>query len=214
MPYKRKYRSRPGYAACGSMVAKDASKALSMAKALKGLVNSELHVHDTVVTSSISSTGTVTSLSGVAQSDDISGRTGRSILCKSLQIKSTVATSATATATRIRTILFVDNQNQGSTPNVADVLKADGDPEELRNVLTEQGRFRVLYDSLKVVDPAGTPQVTYDKFIDLGNHHIYYEGTGAANVGRGSLWMLRVSNETSTEVPGQNTNIRIRFYDN
>lgn len=214
MAYKKSYRRKPMRRAGGKAqsYANLAVKAFKMAVALKGIINSEKHVHDVGITSAISSTGTVSTISGVAQSDDISGRTGRSILAKSIQLKSTMASHASATGSRVRTIIFVDNMNQGSTPSVTDILTEDGNPEALRNVLTEQGRFRVLYDHIHRLDNVSAKQVTIDKYIKL-NHHIFFEGTAAANVGKGSLWLLRVSNEATNTV-SQNTETRLRFYDN
>lgn len=214
MPYRKSYRRRRAPKRVGKYqgYANLALKAFKMAVALKGIINSEKHVHDVALTSAISSTGTVTSISGVAQSDDISGRTGRSVLAKSIQLKTTIASHASATGSRVRTIIFVDNMNQGSTPSVTDILADDGNPESMRNVLTEQGRFRVLYDQIHRLDNVSNKQATIDKYIKL-NHHIFYEGTAAANVGKGSIWLLRVSNEATNTV-SQNTETRMRFYDN
>lgn len=216
MPYrrstKRKSYRKPRTSRTAARYAGYAYTAYKMAKQLKGIINSEKKFFDTNITSAITSTATVTSLAAIAQGDDVSGRNGRSILCKSVQIRGTYASHASATASRVRIIIFSDRQNQGSTPAATDILVSES-PEAMRQIGAEQGRFHVYLDKEFTVDNVARKQIMLDKYLYLGNHHIKYEGTGTANVGAGSLWCLMVSNEATNTV-SQNTNFRIRYYDN
>ncbi len=77
---RRRYRPRrprqPPFLRYATM----AYSAYRTANKLKGIINSELHAHDTSLTSAISSTGVVTHLSNIDQGDDVGNRQGRSLL--------------------------------------------------------------------------------------------------------------------------------------
>ncbi len=221
MVYKKSFlyrnrRAAPRWAMNNAQQAVQMSaQALKISRNLKGIVNSELHSHDVTVSSVISSTGTMTSLCAIAQSDDQTGRTGRSILAKSIEIRQFVNANSTVAATNVRQIIFMDSMNQGADPAPTELLVTD-DPNALRNVLSEKGRFKVLWDSQSVIplsaEGSHNAKVNH-KFINLGNHHIFYEGTTAGTEGKGALFLYQVTN-LSTLPPGQSTRVRLRFYDN
>lgn len=201
------------------------SNAYSLAKAaykgfrfIKGIVNSELHVYDFNSSSAIDSTGEVLRLSGVAQSDDLTGRTGRSILAKSLQVRMRLTSNASATTpTQIRTIVGIDYDANTTLATIADVLSniAASPLTAMRELDTDRGRFKILFDRTLTLPTvaAGNAGAFVNKYFKLGNHHIYFDNTTANSDAKGKLFMINVSNQ-ATNTPGKELEVRMRFYDN
>lgn len=208
-PYRRTYIPRripgaPSWAAT-------AAKALRMAKNLAGIINSELHSFDVTNTTSISTTGQFTNLTAVAQGDDQVGRTGRSILVKSLLFSSRQALGGSATTDQIRNMIFIDMDPQGTTPTAADLLTADT-PIAPRNILSDQNRFKVLWDDRHVLTTGGGSMVSHDKYFRL-NNHVKFDGTAGSDTSWGAIWLYQVGTQ-ATDTATQATTCRIRFYDN
>lgn len=216
MPYRRQYRKRV-------YKRKPVSKmgtALSLArtayrgfKFIRGIVNSEKHVHDFESTAAIDSTGEVHRLTGVAQGDDLTGRTGRSIMVKSLQIRARMTINASATTSQVRCILLIDHDANSTAPTWAEVIGSSDLLTGMRELDTDRKRFRVLYDKLFSVSINGNRTAIIDKFIKLGNHHVYFDGTTNTSDASGKIFLLLVSNE-GTNTVAKVLNTRIRFYDN
>jgi len=190
-----------------------AKKAYTLGRKLYGVINSELHFHDTTNSTSPSTSGTVAHITDIDQGDDVSDRNGRSILAKYVDFKAVYQIHASASASTIRAIVFWDSQNQGSTPTVAEVL-ATASVVGQYNALTEHKRFHVLFDRLFCVDTTGGRLAKVDTRISLGDkHHIYYEGTAGTAAGKGTIWYLLISTE-ATNTPSNSTSFRVHYYDN
>lgn len=186
-------------------------KALKIARGVAGIVNSEKHNLDTTITTNIDSTGLMTRLTDVAQGDDQTSRSGRSILVKSLQLRQRLAGNASAATTNVRQVLFIDLDPDGATPTATELLTS-ASTVGLRNILTDQNRFKVLWDSMTDLDTVGRQNKHYSKFFKL-HHHVKYDGTNATDSSWGAIWLFQVSNQ-ATNTAAQETAVRIRFYDN
>lgn len=158
------------YGPCIKQGKSDAKKALALAMRIKSQLNVEYkHIDVADLSLSAVDTGTVTSLTPIAEGDDNTNREGRSIRAKSIQLKALIESNTTANTTQtVRIIIFKDNQNQGSTPSMADVLKASTTLPivELRETDEEQGRFKVYYDKVVNLHPpfSGVPGRTCISF--------------------------------------------------
>lgn len=208
----------PGYFASGLKYASMAVKAYKTAMFLKTVLNPELKFFDNAVGSAISSTGVITLLNSIPQGNDEGQRDGNSIKLNKIVVRADVArnSSATSTATFIRYMIVCDTDGQGSTPAVTDIL-ASADPASLLNILTYPGRFKVLMDKHFHLDTGAQQAVTFQHIIDMNKfpscNHLHYSSTTGASVKKNALYLVQVGSE-ATNTPSQDTNIRLRYYDN
>lgn len=224
MPYKKKSyakkrgHSRPGYVRCGKMVVSDASKALAMAKYLKGIVNVEYKLIDTLHSSVLMTVAPIiTPLTNIVQGDSNVTRDGSNLKIVSIAWNYFIHMNSSATSTMTRVLLVHDKQtNQAlftGTDLLTDVSISDG-INSFRNLDNSQ-RFHVLYDRRHAHSVAGNSRTTKGSFHKQVQYKIRYD----ANVGditdltMSSLSLVFFSNE-STVTPTFNSFIRLRFIDN
>jgi len=188
-----------------------AGTALSIARGVKSLVNSEKHTYSKVVSAgTITSTGSMQELSNIAQGDEYTNRQGRSVLCKSLELNGWMVQNASATTTILRIIIFRDNNADGSTPVSTEVLTSNN-TYSLRNPEPHNmKRFNILLDKVYTFDSAKSKIAKFSFFKNMNSHIKFANG---ANSNQGSLWCYLLSNEP-TNAPTVNLNSRVRFYDN
>ena len=188
--YNRRRRYRPRRTANrGGGYLGTAARALRLARYVKSLVNSELKTFDTAINFAQSNTQTLTHLTGVAQGDDYTNRSGRKIRAKSLQIKGSLTMSAAATNTHFRMILFKDLQNQGTVPSAANILPDIDDLRPSDPIFLK--RFRIMWDRTimlneRVDGNAPVKAFKYFKNIDIP---VTYSGTSGTDEGQNSLWL-------------------------
>lgn len=187
-------------------------KALKNTRYLKGLVNSEMLHNDDSITANVvnSTTGLVKHLSDIAQNDTDTGRTGNSILARSLLHRFRIKMSASATTTIVRMMLVIDTQQISDTvPVVTDILQlADVDaPLNKENA----GRFKVLLNKT-ISLTTNSPQYHVEKFFNL-YHHIRYNGTATSDIQKGGLYFMALSDQT-TNTPTADGWWRLGYHDN
>lgn len=194
-----------------------AGRALSLATRVASLINVEYKNIDVTGSGNMAATWTVVPISEVAQGDDQTNRNGRSILAKSINLQvGMTAASLASSSYRTRLAIFVDDMQQGVAPVGTDVWTANG-MEALRNVVTKQRRFRILFDRCYTINPddGGNSAISVRRFIKLYKHHIKYIGTtaAAASDGFGSLYFAYITDASAT-FPVINYAVRTRFIDN
>lgn len=221
--YRRSFRSYRGGSrrfrrSSGSSAWALAKSAWKGVKFIRGIVNSELHVHDSNYNTAISTTAEINRLSGIAQGDDSVGRTGRSILAKSFQIRLHLQANASATQpSAVRFIVGIDMDANSTLPTEAEILDVAtaSNLVAMRELDNDRGRFRILVDktfSLSIPS-AGNGTLFFNKFIRLGNHHVYFDSTTNTSDAKGKLFFYIVSNQATNTV-AKNFATRLRFYDN
>lgn len=180
---------------------------------LKSVVNTERKFIDTgVLSSGVNNTGTVVYFSGVAQGTDQQTRIGNSIKAMQVYVRGSMVMSASATTTIVRMILIRDNNNQGTTPLVGDILATADVNAQLSQFNGK--RFTILADRCYNLDINNRRVISYTIFRKLG-FHIKYGGSSAAPSQQrdNGLFMLIISNEP-TNLPSVTYNSRTRFIDN
>lgn len=220
MPYKKSYKKvyrRPGYRACGRMVVSDASKALSIARNVKNLLNVEIKNHDVQQTSVVVSTSPqIIQLTNIAQGDTTTSRDGAQCKVLSIELAYQIAQSTSALITSFRIMLVCDKQtNQSiyaSTDLLNDVSTQDAivSPRNLDNMR----RFQVLYDRVHSYSDGGVSLSVTRKRFKL-NKVIRFDSS-AASIGaltENSISLLMVFSE-ATNLPAITSSTRIRFVDN
>jgi len=177
---------------------------------IKGMINAEKLYADININTTATLTGVMTLINSIAAGDDVSNRTGNSILHKYLKFEGRVNINGSATATNVRIIIFADSANQGATPATLDVL-ATASPYALKNI-DNQKRFIILRDKYVNLCITGDQTYAWSEYIKT-NFHCRYSATGATNVLQNALYILFISNEAANE-PQVNINIRNAYYDN
>lgn len=196
-------------------VAQAASAALKGVNYIRGLVNSEMFKYDQSATSgTISNTGAIINLVGLAQGDSEDQRTGNSIYVRHINASGMLAINASGVATSVRVMLVIDKQQLGdTTPSVADILEDTGTavaPYSKLNALTV-GRFSVLSSRVYMLN-ADRPSVSW--FVKRSmRHHVRYNGPANTDIQRGGLYLVVISNE-GTNTPSWTRNIRTSYHDN
>ncbi len=212
---RRRGRSNPV-----DSVGKYASDAWSLAKRtayglneIRKLINVETKFFDVNSSVSADSSGTVISLSTLAQGLDVSNRIGDSIKLQDIFVNLFYTIGTTATKTVLRAVVFRDLDGYGTSPTVANVLTGGVylAPPQFLN----KDRFSILYDEFVTMQSVNdTDGVTIFHMPHEG--HIKYFNTTAASTsnGKGSLYLLLISNESAgTNSPTVNYSTRITYTD-
>ncbi len=217
MVYQKKYK-RPGYRACGRMVASDASKALTIARGIKRILNVEVKNFDVKSTSlAITDTASIIQLSNIPQGDGTTERDGNQCKMVGLQLSYHLQQNASATIpTFVRVILIIDKQTNGaiftSGTFLADVSTQDNIVSP-RNLNTQK-RFTVLQDLVHVLNTGGPDGVIRRKYFSKEVLLRYSASTPSiADLTQSSLALLVVASSVTND-PSFTLNSRLRFVDN
>lgn len=218
----RKYPPKPqsGFSKFASGAGKAltmASTALTIAKGVAALINVEEKYNDYNVTAqTISSTGVVHYMSGIAQGDSATSRDGDSIRGKSILHRCEYV-SVAGTSAVVRCLMFVDLNNQGALPAVTDVLQTASRLSPLNTVNSK--RFVVLSDELfdlnQNVATSGIFRST--KMFKKIDFHIKYRDTSSSVTGcaANGIFCLYISNiGAGATTPSVTFANRIRYIDN
>ncbi len=214
---KRNGHGRPGYVRCGKMVISDASKALALAKYLKGIVNVEYKLIDTVTTlSAMTVAPVIIPLTNSVQGDTNITRDGSSLKIVSVSLNYFLTISSSATATVARVMLVHDRQTNQAIYNASFLIQdvTVGDNVNSPRNMDHARRFSVLYDKVHTLSSSGARvnHVRFFKPLLLKLRYDANDGT-IADLTQSSLSLVFMSNEAS------NTSTitaftRLRFVDN
>jgi hypothetical protein len=193
-----------------------AKKAFKGVRYLKGLVNSEMLHQDFSygVGTTITNAGFVTNITALAQNDTSSGRTGNSILLRSIYYRFKIEINSAVTSNTSVTMLLVKDKQQLSdtTPLPGEILSALR-PEAMIN-LDYAGRFKIIKRKTFYLTPSSGGQpvkeiLGYRKIYD----HVRYNGTGSADIQKNGYYLLFISSE-NTNYPTIQGTTRIGYHDN
>ncbi len=205
--YMKKYKASPYDVAVTAMKGVDY---------LKGLINSEVCLCDTIGTlSPLYSVGTVTYLTAIAQADGPNHRTGNSIYVRSIDLNMTHILNASAADTLIKYWVVIDTQqNADNAPALADLIQTTGTPNAPLSHLNSAtvGRFKILTSRTVALDDSKGIQVSTKEHINL-RHHVRFNGANSTDIQRGGIFLITVSNQ-DTNAPNIYYNARIRYHDN
>ena len=188
-----------------------AKKALRLAKQNQRSI--EVKELTSSTSSAISNTGTVSSITSIAEGDDFTNRNGRSIKLLSVQIRGAVINQDTTNGdgSFIRMMIVRDNSFGSAAPAVSDVLQS-GVSYGLRAQEPEKkAKYTVLWDKLSHVDVNSRNQFTFSGFKKL-NTKMIFDGTASTTGNKGGLYLLLVSNRAASG-PNVSTQVRVRFAD-
>lgn len=189
-----------------------AKKAYAATRYIKGLVNSEMLYADQSFSLAISTTPTITHLTGIAQGDSEQGRTGNGILVRSISFKYAVQMHASAVATGFRIILLQDKQQVGDTaPTAAAILETTTSPWSLLQ-RDQAGRFKILYSRIHTLSSNGKEIISVEKHMKMYSH-VRYNGSASTDVQKNGLYLVCLSDQ-ATNTPTFGGMFRVNYHDN
>lgn len=220
MPYSRRNYRRPSYRprrthsrrrnqSSGYMGL--ASKALSVARYVKSLINTEAKHLDFTGTSAPNTSGAVLQYSALAQGTTDITRVGNSLKVVSQLHRFQIDKHVTPNATVVRLIIFINKFPKGTNATPSNVLER---LDVLSPLNIDQAKnFLVLRDIMIDLNTDKPCQTV--KFFHKEQRHVKFNGVLGtdANVDSGSLNVLFISDQ-ATNVPTVKYDIRQRFIDN
>ncbi len=217
MPKNKNGYKRPGYRACGSMVARDAAKALSIARGLKRLLNVEVKNFDVQQSAvAIADAPAIIQLSNIPQGDSTNQRDGSQCKMVSLELNFTLNQSASAVITHVRIMVVLDKQTNQAIYGAADLLE----DVTIRDIiisprnLDNKNRFQVLYDHVFSFSNSGRLGAVTKMHINKDIIFRYDASTPSiADLTQNSLSLLQVATEVTND-PSISMFSRLRFIDN
>lgn len=182
---------------------------------LSGLINSEVKYVDSAFASSITNTGSSanTTLTNIAEGDDVNQRNGRWLLAKSMQSRMAFTVNTAATGATIVGYAFVMDKKAsiGTSGTPWTDVFATADPNALIN-RADSERFVILKRG--VLDLSSQNASKHIKvYIPLKGIHLKYNGTLATNVDQNMIYLVLISNQ-ATNTPSITGNFRFDYYDN
>lgn len=184
------------------------------AKYIRGLVNSEMFHADSQYSLG-NQQYAIFNVTAIGQADNVSGRTGNSILVKSLSANGYMYINASQTTnTRVMLALVLDKQQiSDTTPAITDIFNSQTDPHTLLNT-NNLGRFTILMRKQYTLDSntAGNNARSL-KFFKRLNFHVRYNGTTANDLQKNGIFLVMITSESSL-YPSISYNTRLNYHDN
>lgn len=181
-----------------------------------GMVNAEKQYKDINASQSPTFNGSITCLSAIAQGDDVGGRTGNSILAKSLFVNFSIGINASATQTMVRCLIFIDMLNTGTATTATELLTSayvgNGYAPLAPLNVDFTTRYRVLVDKKYTLSNQGTKMLAVKVYKKL-HKHVKYTGSASTDVYKNNIYMLLISDENAN-APLVNWVSRLGYYDN
>lgn len=153
----------------------------------------------------IDTTGIMYSLSMVGQGLTSTTRVGDSIRIQHLEIRGSVLVNSADATCNVRVMVVRDLDGYGTAPTPADVLETTQSVAAPFSPVrfSRRSRFSVLYDELFALQGASAGGTASQVFSYSSAHqgHVLYLGTTAqaASDGKGSVYVLAVSDETDNK---------------
>lgn len=218
----RRYRRKPSMS--GWTMAR---KALQVATKVAGLVNCEWKYKDTTFSGvNVTSGGTITCLSDMAQGDDDENRSGNSVMAKSLLVRGSFGRNSGGDAYQfLRVIVFKDMNDENDTaPTLGNLLDTTTAGVAIYSPLNKDiERFWILADRTFTTDSTD-PQAEFKFFHRFGllkdrkgnrtiGQHVTFNGASATDTSKGHIYILLLGN-SSANYPTFTGMSRFNFVDN
>jgi len=206
----RKYTLAAKYKARGTLLQKE-NRIASGAPEKKVIDNS-------LQTSPLLVTNTVTALNTCVTGDDFTNRDGRKITMKSLKLQACVSSFPGATECgQVRMVVVYDKQTNGAAPSGSDVF-ASNDALDFNN-LNNRERFVTLLSCIVPYQNASSngSSVIVEKYVKLNLPTIYNATNGGtvADIVSGGLFLLTAARSVPSggTLPSIVWKARVRFLD-
>jgi hypothetical protein len=192
-----------------------ARKAWAATKYLKGLVNSEKMYHDRALTLGATQSD-IWNLQQIATGDGAGGRTGNSILVRSLYLRGYMQINPSVSAvTRVSLCVVQDLQQISDTvPTILDIFTSINPEATIKvgSTTNSAGRFKIIWRKNYSLVQGQSPNINIDKFFKLYSH-IKFNGTGTSDIQKNGYYLVMMSSET-VNFPTISVQSRLGYYDN
>ncbi len=151
----------------------------------------------------------------VTEGDGISQRTGRVINMEQVVLRyRRVLDTTSANSGFLRTIVFLDTQNQGAVPSLTDVLTALDVSSGYEVLNAQQNRFRILLDDLESLTIGGANLAKTSVWNFNQKIQVHYGGAAdaAASNRRNAVFFLELSDKV-TLGPQTRLGVQLKFTD-
>lgn len=227
MPYRKRYypsrgRGRGYYGRKGKrknyiFYRRLKNKTYWMAKKALALTNPEFKLHNFQQTANtINTSGTIDTISLIAQGDTDTTRDGNSIKITRMHIRGFIKQDAVATQTMIRMMVVLDRQTNGAQFSMSDLI-ADttaGDAIVSPLVINNKFRFRVLVDRVYHMSSESSTIIKFNIFRKMGMKMRYSANAAAiTSCPSKSIAVVFISDE-ATNSPTVTYFSRLRYLDN
>lgn len=192
-----------------------ARSAISGVRYIRGLVNSEMFHNDQDLVLG-SAQNVILPIHKIGTDDTVSGRTGNSVLAKSLTLNGYMyINSSVVSNTRVMIALVLDKQQISDTsPTIGTIFQDATSAHTLLN-RDNLGRFSILMRKQYVLTPAtggGRDAINLSFFKRLG-FHFRYNGTADTDIQKNGLYLVIVTSE-NTNYPTVVFKSRLNYHDN
>jgi hypothetical protein len=186
---------------------------------IRKLINIETKFVDTGSSGSVDYSGTMLCVSQLAQGLTSTDRVGDSIKLQTIELRLLLAASATSTNTIVRVIMFRDLDGAGTAPTPANVLETVGSSHAPLSPykFNRRDRFGLLFDEVVTLQSVLATGLSSTVIAWKVPHegHVKYLGTTAASAsdGKGSVYLLLVSDLTASNLPTFRSYARLEYTD-
>jgi len=199
-----------------------ARRSMNAVMALRKLINVETKFVDNTYTQLTTDYGGgINYLTTIAQGTGASDRVGDSIKVRRIDVTGVYTRNGTDAVVRI--IVLRDTENQAVTPSVSDVLANTGSvlaphspPNWLnKNLNAEKNRFVFLYDEVLCLSSSQSNMLFEYSSPDNEDRHVRFRGTGStsASAGEGALFMIRITDQVTNNLPQFTAVVRVHYTD-
>ncbi len=177
------------------------------------MFNTEDKMFDTTQSTSPDNAGIVLGLSFIRQGTAWNQRVGNSIrLLKWIFRASARSKDLSPQTSAIRAIVFSDMNNNGTFPNVTDVLESASYLSPYNHTFLQ--RFAVIMDRLFPLSLGGDPHFALEVEEPV-NFHVYYDGDSGTNAmyRNNNVFLLLISDQAASAAPTWLSYSRLHYVD-
>lgn len=182
--------------------------ALQQVNALSSILNVEFKRKDFDSSLNPSSTGAILHLTNIDQGDGDQNRDGTQCKLKSVEARWVLRQNASATQTAVRFFWFIDNEQDGTAPTMAELLESGG--VRAFPLFENRKRFTVLKE---MIINLGDNTMADGRFYKKMNMIVNWEGISGTTARNNHLYFAYLSSE-ATNTPELLIQHRLRFIDN
>jgi hypothetical protein len=176
------------------------------------MFNTEDKMFDTTQSTSPDTSGIIVGMSLIRQGTAWNQRIGNSIRLLKWVFRANLKIHPTPVNTLVRAIVFSDMNNNGTFPNVADVLEAANCYSPYNHTFLQ--RFAVLTDRLFPLSAQGDPHFALE-IQEPTNFHVYYDGDSGTNAmyRNNNVFLLLISDQPGATSPVWTSYSRLHYVD-
>lgn len=176
------------------------------------MFNTEDKMFDSTQSTAPDTAGIILGLSFLRQGTAWNQRVGNSIRLLKWILRASIKSHPTPVITNARVVVFADMNNNGTFPNVSDVLEASNVWSPFNHTFLQ--RFAVIIDRIFPLSQQGDPNFALE-VEEPTNFHVYYDGDSGTNAmyRNNNVFMLLISDQPGATAPVWTSYSRLHYVD-